>query len=128
MKKLSIVIPMYYEEEVAEECYNRMTKVCNSIQNYEYEIIFGNDYVYSDTDSVKILNYKNHLKYFEKYNENILKKLKYMCNVYEIDISLLSPKNMKGEVKPLGVWDFEHIYDKFKTLGAKRYIVEYELY
>lgn len=86
----------------------------------------GNDYVYSDTDSVKILNYKNHLKYFEKYNENILKKLKYMCNVYEIDISLLSPKNMKGEVKPLGVWDFEHIYDKFKTLGAKRYIVEYE--
>lgn len=49
-----------------------------------------------------------------------------MCNVYEIDISLLSPKNMKGEVKPLGVWDFEHIYDKFKTLGAKRYIVEYD--
>ena len=43
MKKLSIVIPMYYEEEVAEECYNRMTKVCNSIQNYEYEIIFVND-------------------------------------------------------------------------------------
>lgn len=26
MKKLSIVIPMYYEEEVAEECYNRITK------------------------------------------------------------------------------------------------------
>ena len=25
MKKLSIVIPMYYEEEVAEECYNRIT-------------------------------------------------------------------------------------------------------
>ena len=43
MKKLSIVIPMYYEEEVAEECYNRITKVCNSIQNYEYEIIFVND-------------------------------------------------------------------------------------
>lgn len=42
-EKLSIVIPMYYEEEVAEECYNRITKVCNSIQNYEYEIIFVND-------------------------------------------------------------------------------------
>ena len=43
MKKISLVIPMYYEEEVAEECYNRITKVCNSIQNYEYEIIFVND-------------------------------------------------------------------------------------
>ena len=43
MKKLSIVIPMYYEEEVAEECYNRMTTVCSAIENYEYEIIFVND-------------------------------------------------------------------------------------
>ena len=41
MKKLSIVIPMYYEEEVAEECYNRMATVCSSIENYEYEIIFS---------------------------------------------------------------------------------------
>lgn len=43
MKKLSIVIPMYYEEEVANECYARITSVCKSIENYEYEIIFVND-------------------------------------------------------------------------------------
>jgi len=43
MKKVSIVIPMYYEEEVAQECYKRMTNVCKSIENYEYEIIFVND-------------------------------------------------------------------------------------
>lgn len=86
----------------------------------------GLDYVYSDTDSVKILNYENHLSYFKKYNENIFKKLKYMCDNYKIDISLLSPKNIKGEEKTIGIWDFEHMYDKFKTLGAKRYLVEYE--
>ena len=38
MKKVSVVIPMYYEEEVAQECYNRMTNVLNGIENYEYEI------------------------------------------------------------------------------------------
>jgi len=27
MKKVSVVIPMYYEEEVAEECYKRIIKV-----------------------------------------------------------------------------------------------------
>lgn len=43
MKKVSLVIPMYYEEEVAEECYNRVTKVLSSLQNYTYEIIFIND-------------------------------------------------------------------------------------
>ncbi len=43
MKKISIVIPMYYEEEVANECYERMTKVLSNISNYEYEIIFVND-------------------------------------------------------------------------------------
>ena len=43
MKKLSIVIPMYYEEEVAEECYKRIIKVFKEIKNYEYEIIFVND-------------------------------------------------------------------------------------
>ena len=43
MKKVSVVIPMYYEEEVAEECYKRTSKVLKDLQNYEYEIIFVND-------------------------------------------------------------------------------------
>lgn len=43
MKKISVVIPMYYEEEVVEECYERMSKVLKKIDNYTYEIIFVND-------------------------------------------------------------------------------------
>lgn len=43
MKKVSLVIPMYYEEEVAEECYNRVTKVLSTLQDYTYEIVFVND-------------------------------------------------------------------------------------
>ena len=42
-KKISVVIPMYYEEEVAEECYNRMSEVLKGIRDYDYEIIFIND-------------------------------------------------------------------------------------
>ena len=33
MKKVSLVIPMYYEEEVAEECYKRVKEVLNSLEN-----------------------------------------------------------------------------------------------
>lgn len=43
MKKISVVIPMYYEEEVAFECYERMTKVLKNIEGYDYEIICVND-------------------------------------------------------------------------------------
>lgn len=43
MKKISVVIPMYYEEEVAEECYKRMKKVLEELTAYEHEIIFVND-------------------------------------------------------------------------------------
>lgn len=43
MKKISVVIPMYYEEEVAKECYNKMTEVLKKIDGYDYELICVND-------------------------------------------------------------------------------------
>ena len=43
MKKISVVIPMYYEEEVAQECYNRTSIVLQRLNKYEYEIVFVND-------------------------------------------------------------------------------------
>ena len=43
MKKISLVIPMYYEEEVAQECYRRIVQVLRKLDNYQYEIIFIND-------------------------------------------------------------------------------------
>ena len=43
MNKISVVIPMYYEEKVAKECYKRVSSCLNKIENYENEIIFVND-------------------------------------------------------------------------------------
>ena len=44
MNKISVVIPMYYEEEVAHLCYDRVSTVLKSLSDkYEYEIIFVND-------------------------------------------------------------------------------------
>ncbi len=42
-KKISLVVPMYYEEKVVEECYKRLTEVLSKIEKYDYEIIFIND-------------------------------------------------------------------------------------
>lgn len=43
MKKISVVIPMYFEEEVAKECYNRTKNVLEKLNQYDYEIVFIND-------------------------------------------------------------------------------------
>ena len=43
MNKISVIVPMYYEEEVAKECYTRLKNVLEKIENYNYEIIFVND-------------------------------------------------------------------------------------
>lgn len=82
----------------------------------------GDDYVYSDTDSIKLLNYEKHLPYIEKYNEVIIKKMELMCEYYKLDVNDLKPKNIQGIEKPIGVWDYEGTSEKFKTLGAKRYL------
>lgn len=44
MKKISIIVPMYYEQEVVMECYRRIKSVLIGLSNeYEHEIIFVND-------------------------------------------------------------------------------------
>ena len=42
MKKISIVVPMYNEEEVAQEFYRRVSSILKTI-SYEYEIVIVND-------------------------------------------------------------------------------------
>lgn len=83
----------------------------------------GDDYVYSDTDSLKLLNYETHAEYVENFNAGIVAKMEDMCAYYGFNADLLSPKTKKGKTKTLGIWDFEGLYPKFKTLGAKRYLV-----
>lgn len=80
------------------------------------------DYLYSDTDSLKVANYEKHKEYFERENRNTIRKLKRMCEHYDIPFEMVAPKTIKGKTKIIGLWDFEYICD-FKTLGAKRYII-----
>lgn len=87
-------------------------------------LAFKDDYIYSDTDSIKCLNYSKHTNFINAYNEMVQQKQKDTLNYYGLDTELLRPKTVKGVSKPLGVWDYEGKYSRFKTLGAKRYMYE----
>lgn len=43
MKKISIVIPMYNEQEVASECYKRVKNVLSELFQYNHEIVMIDD-------------------------------------------------------------------------------------
>lgn len=87
-------------------------------------IELGDDYIYSDTDSVKFTNYEKHLDYFKKYGETIMEKISDASAFHRISVDEFSPQNKSGKKVTIGLWDFEGVYDKFKTLGAKRYLVQ----
>lgn len=80
---------------------------------------FGEDYLYSDTDSIKGINFEDHLPYFKSYNSNVFDQLFRMCRHYNIDFNKVRPKD-----KMIGVWDIEPGYRRFRSAGAKRYIYE----
>ena len=86
---------------------------------------FGNDYVYSDTDSVKVLNAENHIEYIRRYNKAIRSQLLRAMKYHGINPDAIEPETAERVKKCLGVWDFDGHYKQFKTLGAKRYLVQY---
>ena len=74
------------------------------------------DSMYYDTDSNKIMNYKKHEDWFNKFNEE-RRALNRQCNTFDYD---------KKYFEHIGGFELEYIGTRFKVLGAKRYIVEHD--
>lgn len=109
---------LYYMWGVYITAYARYN-LCMSIP------VFGNDYIYSDTDSIKFTNIDKYKHFIKEYNENVRKNIMNACMALGLNPEKFSPKTIKGEAKTLGVWEWEtekEPYEKFKTLGAKRYL------
>lgn len=73
----------------------------------------GGDAIYCDTDSIKGVG--DHLSDFEKENE-------YRRALAESKGAFAEDR--QGNIYHLGVWEYEGHYDKFITLGAKKYAYE----
>ena len=82
------------------------------------------DYIYADTDSVKIKNANKHKSYFARYNKEIEERIELVAELRGQEPEVYSPKNKKGKRCTIGLWDYEGTYENFKTLGAKRYLTQ----
>ena len=73
------------------------------------------DYIYSDTDSIKIMHAENHMEYIKRYNDSVLASLKRACAYHDISLAAVTPLTIKGEQKVVGYWDYEGDYCRFQN-------------
>ena len=81
----------------------------------------GDDYCYTDTDSIKFKNPEKHMDIIEAYNDKVVQRLQKAMDYNGLDWHLTCYKG-----KQLGVFELDGKYKKFKSNGAKRYLVQYE--
>ena len=123
MKKISLVIPMYYEEQVAEECYKRVSKVLQDLKEYNYEIIFVNDGSKDNTlgileklaktdDNVKIISFSRNFGH----QAAVTAGLKYVSGdaIIIMDADLQDPPELIPDMIEYWKKGYEVIYGKRK--------------
>ena len=124
MKKISVIVPMYYEEKVAEECYNRLTNVLKNIKDYEYEIIVINDGSKDKTleileklaqndENLKVISFTRNFGH----QAAVTAGLKYVTGdaIVIIDADMQDPPELIPEMLKLWEDGNEIIYGKRKT-------------
>ena len=125
MKKVSVIVPMYYEEEVAEECYKRLKKVLEGLsEKYLYEIIFINDgskdktlnileNIAQDNKNVKVISFSRNFGH----QCAVTAGLKYITGdaIVIIDADLQDPPELIPEMLKLWEDGNEVIYGKRKS-------------
>lgn len=75
--------------------------------------------VYCDTDSIKYIDCDSN--FFNEYNEKIAERENERADMLGMPREKFCPKDRNGVAHRLGIFDDDGQYQKFKTLGAKKY-------
>lgn len=139
MKKISVVIPIYNEEEVLNTSYSRIKKVLEGLNQYDYEIIAIDDgsqdkslemlqQITNENQKVKVLSFARNFGH----QAAVTAGLKYITGdaIVIIDADLQDPPELLPEMITLWEQGNEVIYGKrkvrkgesaFKLLTAKMF-------
>ena len=124
MKRVSVVIPMYYEEDVVDECYERIKKNLEKLSDYDYEIVFVNDGSKDKTlEKLEVIANKNSKVKIVSFSRNfghqaaVTAGLKYITGdaIVIIDADLQDPPEIIPEMLKLWESGNDVIYGKRKS-------------
>ena len=124
MKKITILVPVYNEEEVVEIFYKEIIKVINSIKNYRFEILFVNDGSKDNTlNLIKKMQKKDKIISYIDLSRNYGKEIAMAAGIDNvdadamiiIDVDLQDPPELIVEMIKYFEEGYDDVYAKRKS-------------
>ena len=134
MKKITIIIPAYNEEESLEKLYDRLSKVVNGITNYELEMLFINDGSKDRTKEIlKELREKDNRVSYVNFSRNFGKETAMMAGmdyakgdaVVFIDADLQDPPELIPELIKYWEQGYDDVYAKRRSRKGETFIKKF---
>jgi len=131
MKKISIIIPAYNEEETLHILYERLSGVLNKIENYEFEMLFVNDGSKDKTKEIlKSLREKDERVSYVNFSRNFGKETAMMAGmdyakadaVVFIDADLQDPPELIPELIKYWEQGYDDVYAKRRSRKGETFI------
>lgn len=88
--------------------------------------LFDDEIIYMDTDSIKYVMDEYIPLEIERYNSKVIDLQKQLAIDLGIEEERFAPTDAKSDVHRMGLYEIDRKIEKFKTLGAKRYICQYD--
>lgn len=134
MKKITIIVPAYNEEESLPFLYERLTKLIDSIKNYEFEVLFINDGSRDKTlELIKEIRQKDNRYCYVNLSRNFGKEIAMMAGldyakgdaVIFIDADLQDPPELISELIKYWEEGYDDVYAKRKSRDGETFLKKF---
>jgi len=134
MKKISVIIPAYNEQETLPILYERMNKLMDSMRNYEFELLFVNDGSKDKTiDIIKMLRNQDKRVCYVDFSRNFGKEIAMMAGldyatgdcVIFIDADLQDPPELIPELVKYWQEGYDDVYARRKTRKGETWLKKF---
>ena len=135
MKKISIIIPAYNEEDSLPYLYERLTKLIDDIKNYEFEILFVNDGSKDKTlEIIKEYRKKDNRFAYVNLSRNFGKEIAMIAGldyakgdaVVFMDADLQDPPELLPELIKYWEEGYDDVYARRKTRDGETFLKKFK--
>lgn len=134
MKLITIIIPAYNEEEALPYLYERLTRLINDINNYNFEILFINDGSKDNTyNMIKDLREKDNRISYVNFSRNFGKETAMIAGldyatgdaVIFMDADLQDPPELIPELIKYWEMGYDDVYARRKSRAGETFLKKF---
>ena len=134
MKKITILVPAYNEEESIPLMYERVSKIMDSMTNYEFELLLVNDGSKDNTiKEIKELREKDSRVCYVDFSRNFGKEVAMIAGldyatgdcVVIMDADLQDPPELIPQMVELWEQGYDDVYAKRKSRAGETWLKKF---